>query len=203
MITDKIKDHFQNKTYCKITRRVGKGSVAVSHGYIVDHSDNFLILQETDDFKILGFDILPIHQIEKIRFNKWDKYYNKIMIREGEANQVGIKYKIDLTCWSAIFKSIAGRQLNVIVECESPDIAGFTIGPIVKTTKKRVWIKNFDPAGVLDEKPTSIDFESITKVKFDDRYINVFSKYLRPKRSGKGYNYSIKKDKGLSAVRVK
>jgi len=98
------------------------------------------------------------------------------MIWEGEAENVGINYKIDLTTWTSIFKSIKSRQLNVIVQCESPEIDSFTIGPIIKTTKKLVYIQGFDPAGVLDEKHSSIDFESITKVMFDDRYINVFSK---------------------------
>jgi len=202
-IAEKIEEHFKNKTYCKITRKVGKDAVEMSSGYIVDYSDNFLLLHETGDFLVVCYNVLPINQIQKIRFNKWDKCQNKIMILEGEIEKVGIKYKIDLNSWETVFKSIKNHLLNVIVECESPDIAGFTIGPIVKTTKKYVYIQNFDPAGVLDEKPTSIDFESVTKVKFDDRYINIFSKYLRPKRSGKVYNYSIKKGEKLSAIRIK
>jgi hypothetical protein len=179
MIVEKIKDHFGNKNYSKITRSVGKNTVKISSGYIVAYSSDFLILQETDDFKILGYNILPVEQIKKIRFNKWDKYYDKIMILEGEAEKVGLKHNIDLTTWQSIFQSIKDHQLNVIVECENPDVDSFNIGPIVKTSKKSVYVQNFDPSGLLDEKPTSIDFKSITKIMFDDRYINVFSKYLR------------------------
>jgi len=31
----------------------------------------------------------------------------------------------------------------------------------------------------LDKKPTTVNYNDITLVKFDDRYINVFKKYLR------------------------
>jgi hypothetical protein len=178
----KIKDHFENKKYAKIFRTVGKKSVEISTGYIVAYAADFIILQETDDFKVLGYNVLPVKQLKKIRFNKWDKYYNKIMIWEGEAEKVGINYNIDLTDWQTIFESIKSNNLNVIVQCEDPKIGGFTIGPIINTTKKVVYIQNFDPGGFLDEEPTSIDFESITKVQFDDRYINVFSKYLRNRK---------------------
>jgi hypothetical protein len=145
-----------------------------------------VLLQETDDFKILGYLVLPINQIKKIRFNKYDKYYNKIIIWEDEIRNVKAKYKIDLTSWQSVFKSIKDYQLNVIVECENSDSSTiFTIGPIVKATNKRIYIQNFDPSGFLDEEPTSIDFESITKVQFDDSYINVFSKYLRHRKPKK------------------
>jgi len=185
MIVEKIRNHCENKNLIRITRTVGKEALKISNGYIIDYSDDFVLLQETGDFLVLCYNILPINQITKIRFNKWDKYYTKIMMLEGEAEKVGIKYKIDLNNWQSIFKSIKNHLLNVIVECENPDINGFTIGPVIKTTKKLVYMQDFDPCGFLDEKPTSIDFESITRVKFDDRYINVFSKYLRQRKPKK------------------
>ena len=181
MIAEKIKEHFDKKHYINITRLVGKGTHIISRGYIINFSTDFLILQETDDFRALGYNILPVSQIQKIRFNKDDKFYNKIMILENEINKIGIDYKVDLLNWKTIFKSLKEHSLSVIVYCEDPDIDGFTIGPIVKISKKSVYIQYFNASGILDDKPTSIDFESITKIMFDDRYINIFSKYLKSK----------------------
>jgi hypothetical protein len=183
MISEKIKRHLADKSYVKITRTVSKGVDKISNGYILDYSKNFVLIQETSDFAILGYYILPIDQIKKIRHNKYDKCYHKIMIAEGEADKVGISYKIDLDNWKSIFKSIKDLSLNVIVRCESPKIDRFNIGPIIKATKSLVYIQYFDPTGLLEENPTSINYQSITKVNFDDRYINVFSKYLRKKKS--------------------
>ncbi len=92
-ITDKIKDHFENKKYAKIKKGAGKHTFETTSGYIVDYSSDFMLVQETDDFKVLGYTVLPINQIKKIRFNKWDKYYNKIMIWEArlKMSPLGIK----------------------------------------------------------------------------------------------------------------
>ena len=108
-------------------------------------------MQETDDFRVLGYVALPIDQIKKIRYSRNDKFYDKIMILEGEIEKVGINYTINLSDWPSIFKSIKKYQLNVIVYCENPEIDGFTIGPIIKTTKTLVYIQYFDACGQLDE----------------------------------------------------
>lgn len=185
MILEKIKDHFEGKKFTRITRKIGADSVEISRGYIVDYSNDFLVLQESDDFSVLGYNILPIDQIKTIRFNRNDQYYHKMMVWEGEAEKVGINYKIDLGSWQSVFKSIKEKGLNVIVRCEDPEIDTFTIGPIIKTGRKNVYIQYFDASGFWDEEPIKISLEDITKVNFDDRYINVFSKYLRHKRTKK------------------
>lgn len=165
-----------------MTRQVAVDCTEVSRGYIVDYSKDFIILQLTDDFKAYSYLALPIAQIIDIRFNSQDKFYDKIMVWEKEIDKISLLHKIDLTNWQTIFKSIKRIGLNVIVECEHPDINTFTIGPIVKITKNLVYILYFNAAGFIDEKPTSIDYNSITKVLFDDRYINVFSKYIRHRK---------------------
>jgi hypothetical protein len=81
------------------------------------------------------------------------------------------------------FTSIKATGLNVIVECEAPSINTFTIGPIKKVLKNAVQILYFDAAGFSDSKPTSIKYNDITKVMFDDRYSNIFSKYIRYRKN--------------------
>lgn len=182
MILETIKDHFENKNYVKITRAIGGGDTTTSSGYIVKYSPDFLILQETGDFNLSGYAIVSIPHIVKIRFNRPDQYYNKIMAWEGQVEKVGINDNIDLNDWASIFKSIKKTGLNVIVECEGYDTNTFNIGPIIKTTKSQVFIHYFDATGFWEEEPTSIDLKNITRVNFDDRYINIFSKYLRHRR---------------------
>jgi hypothetical protein len=176
----KIKKHFETKAYSKIIRAWGKTELTdFTAGYIVGYSDDFIILQETDDFRLLGYLIIPIKQIKKVRHNKWDKYYNKIMESEGKTNEVSLRYPVDLKNWKSIFDSIQGHNLKVIANCELSDEHSFTIGPIIRAKKKSVEIQGFDPAGFVDEETTTIQYKEITKVAFDDRYANVFGKYLR------------------------
>jgi len=178
-IKEKIKKHHQDQKFARITRRIAKEWNEVSRGYIVDYSADFVVLQETDDFKLLGFNILPVGHLLDIRYNHHDKYYDKIMSWEKEKDKIGLRTKVNLTSWKTIFKTFQKKKMSVIVECEDPKINSFTIGQIKRITDKNVSILYFDAAGFLDEKPTRLKFQDITKVTFDDRYVDVFSKYTR------------------------
>lgn len=181
---NKIKHHHDTKTYTKIIRARGKETLTdYVSGYVVAYAGDFIIIQETGDFTLLGYSVIPVAQIKKLRYNKWDKYHNKIMIWEGEADKVSLRFPIDLKSWKSIFEGIQGHNLSVIVNCELSDDNSFTIGPVVKAKKNSVQVHNFDPAGFFDKEPTTIRYDDITKVQFDDRYSSVFSKYLRDRKN--------------------
>ena len=182
---EKIKDFCENQKFARITRKVAEDWDELSRGYIVDFSNDFVVIQESDDFRLLGFNILPIKDFKNIRFNNNDKYYDKIMSLENEKKNIGIKTKMDLSNWKTIFQSLRKKKKNVIVECENPEIGSFTIGLIKRITEKNVFIQYFNATGLLNEKSTKIEFENITKIMFDDRYIEIFSKYLRERKKKK------------------
>ena len=55
--------------------------------------------------------------------------------------------------WKSIIKTFQRKKMNIIIECENPEIiACFTIGPIKRITKKSVYIGYFNAVGCLDEK---------------------------------------------------
>lgn len=182
---EKINHFYEKQKFARITRKVAEDWNEVSRGYIIDFSNDFVMLQECNDFKLTGFNILPIKGFKKIRYNKYDKYYDKIMALENEKENIGAKTKVDLTDWKSIFNSLKEKRKNIIIECENPEISTFTIGPIKKTTDKSVFIQYFDATGFIDEKPTKIKFKNITKIILDDRYIDVFSKYTRERKTKK------------------
>lgn len=182
-ILEKIAFHYNNKKFARITRQVSEDFSEISRGYIVGYSNDFVILQETDDFRVYGYNVLPLSQIMDVRYNNCDKYYDKIMRWEKETDKIMLKHNINLKDWVSVFTSIKGAGLNVIVECEAPSINTFTIGPLKKVLKNAVQILYFDPLGFSDSKPTNIKFSDITKVMFDDRYINIFSKYIRHRKN--------------------
>ncbi len=181
-ILDSIKYHYDKRKYTQITRQVAEDHTKSSSGYIVAYSKDFIILQESDDFSMLGYLVLPVAQIAEVRYNNADKYYDKIMVWEKEADKVSLHYDIDLTDWNTIFKSIRSYKLTAIVECEDPEIDTFTIGPIVRITKNKVYISYFDAHGYIDEDWVHVEYADISIVKFDDRYANVFGKYTRHKK---------------------
>ncbi len=108
---EKIKYHLDNKKYCKIKRLINQAEIENAKGYIVDFSDNFVLLHETDDFQIDGYSVIPTNTISDILFSNRDKYYDKIITWEGLVDKIQNKHKIDLTSWNSIFKSI--RKLGL------------------------------------------------------------------------------------------
>ena len=102
-------------------RQVAKDTVKKSNGFIVDYSDNFVLLQETDDFEVDGYVAFPIQTISKILYTNNDKYFNKIMHLEGIVDKIENKHQIDLTSWVTILKSIKNLGFNVIIENEDPE----------------------------------------------------------------------------------
>ncbi|MCR6639704.1 MAG: hypothetical protein NVV82_12165 [Sporocytophaga sp.] len=180
---DIIKFYKDKKKYFKVQRQVAKDVLEKSHGYVVDFSKSFVLLQDTDDFQLDGYSIFPVSSIAEIQNSATDKHYDKIMHLEGLTDEVCHKHKIDLTSWISIFKSLRALKLNVIIENEDPSDTTFDIGPITKVTKTAVYVRYFDSKGYLDNESTKIPFDLFTIVRFDERYVNTMSKYLRERKS--------------------
>ena len=175
----KIKKHFKQKRYCKILREIDSKSARSFSGYIVDYSKEFLVLQESDDFLLKGFKIIPLNTIIEIRYNDNDKCYDRIMRSEKVWDKINYTHIVDLSNWSKIFTTIKELGFNVIIENEHPMENTFDIGPITKVKEKHVRIRYFNAEGLLRPYTTKFKWKFITVVTFDDRYINVFSKYLK------------------------
>ncbi len=174
----KLEKHYQKKRYSRLTRKRG-GFKEIATGFILGMSKNFILIQETDDFRILGYQVFPIDTIKHVRYNEYDKTYERILDKEGLLEKVHLKYDIDLTDWHSLCKSIKQTCLTVISECEHPDIQSFCIGDLKKINKKSIEIRYFNAEGIYDDQNTPNRFKNITKLSFDDRYANVFSKYAK------------------------
>lgn len=181
-LLQQLQFHLSNKKYCTIKRQTGETDFVTSNGYILDYSNDFVLMQQVMDFKCLGYIIFPMYTLKEVRFNNNDKYYNKILVWEKEVELVSKKYDIDLMDWTTIFKTIKKTGLNVIIENEDPNDESFDIGPIIRITKTAVFIRYFNARGYLNAEPTKIRYDQITIVQFDNPYINVFSKYLRERK---------------------
>ncbi len=178
-IRNKVKEHFQQKKFARITRTTLNGGKEISRGYILAYSKQFIVLHDIVDFLLSGYHIIEIDKIKKMRYNANDKHYDFLLEQEGEKKKSKLQFDLDLSNWQRLFESIIQTGKNVIIEQEGATYDSFLIGPLVKTSKKKVQLRYFNAEGVLDKKPTVVKYKKITKVVFNDRYIDVYSKYLR------------------------
>ncbi len=76
-VKEKLEKHYSEKLYARLTRKKGDFE-GITTGFILDKSSDFILLQETDEFRILGYQIIPIQTIKHVRYNKNDKTYERI-----------------------------------------------------------------------------------------------------------------------------
>jgi hypothetical protein len=177
-INKKIKEAFESRLRINFIRQLNKTDYLENqNGYILDYSEDFVLFANTTDFQLDGYLILPIAYITKIECKKSDKRFDYIMQQEGEFDKIEYIYKIDLTSWTTIFNSLKTQNLMPIIEDEIK--GGFLIGEIKEIKPKSVMIHYFNGQGILDKEWTKKRFKEITKIQFDNHYINVFKKYLK------------------------
>lgn len=184
-IIQQLRDFKAGKKCVKVKRQVGTDGFKHTRGYILKNSKQLVLLEETDDFEALGYLVFPLSSLVSVRFNNNDRYYDKIMRWEGEIDKIRDRHNVDITDWPSLFRSVRKSGFCVIIECEDPDDETFDIGPITRVTKTAVYVRYFNAKGFLEEEPTRIPWNKITLVRFDDRYANVFSKYLRKRKPEK------------------
>jgi hypothetical protein len=151
------------------------------HGYVLDFTDDFMLIHQTDDFKLDGFAILPLNTLKEIRHNEYEKMYHYIMNAEELLNELGINYTIDLTNWQTIFKSIEKNEKFPVVECEQAWIKRYLLGKLTKVKKKKVEMLYLEANGIFEEFVTEQKYKEISIIRFDETYTNLFQKYARYK----------------------
>ena len=161
----------------KIYRDVTDGESDL-YGYIVDKSDDFLVIHNENEFLLDGYTIIRKDQFDYIRCDEYDETIRIINEGEGLNKKVGLKKPLKLNSWKSIFKQLKKNDYHVTVECEYMKNPTFTIGPIIKVGDRSVEITYFDATGKLDKKPTKIKYKDISQVRFATRYTKVFKKYV-------------------------
>jgi len=174
-----LQKHIDKKEFVKICRTVTDGEANIS-GFILQMTKDFLLIQIEEEFYLNGYGIIRKDHFDSLRCNKFDRALKRILKAEGILESgFGIEKKINLRNWDTIFKDLKKFDQHVIVECEDLEESLFVIGPIKRVNKDSVSIQYYDPTGLLDKKVTTVKYKDVTLVKFDNRYVNVFRKYLR------------------------
>ena len=174
-----LNKHKKSSTLVEIQRSCCDGDANI-HGFILKTSKKYMLIQKAEEFQLNGYTIIRRDQYDAIRNNDYDKTYKTILKKEGVLKKhLGLNHKITLNSWSSVFQDLKKLKKSIIVECENIKKSSFVIGPIAEVKSKSVLIKYFDPNGVLDSKPTRVQYKDITLVSFGDRYNEVFSKYLK------------------------
>lgn len=175
-LTAKEKQLLKRKAVITIERN--KPNFGNVHGCLLDISNKWILVQNISEFHLDGYSIIRKTDINKIRYDERDRYFEKILKKEGARKKVSKKYEIGLTDLSIIFESLKKTKLNIIVECENKKDDIFVIGKIAQINEDSIAMHHFDACGKWAKQSKIIYYSKITIIGVDQEYINIFSKYL-------------------------
>lgn len=141
---------------------------------------NLVLLQNLFDFDLDGYEIIRIKDITSAIITKGQQFSQFILKEEGILDQVRKPSILSVDNWKDVITELSNLDKNIIVECETKETSEFYIGKITGSDKKSLFLLYFNGAGEWDDEPTEILLKDITSIKFDSRYINIYSKYLKP-----------------------
>jgi len=174
-----LQQFIDKKTYVKIFRTVCGKEENLS-GFILGMSKRLLFLQLDWEFMLDGYAVIRLDDFDSIRRSSYERTQQKILRAEGFLpNGHGFDRPLPLASWATLLNALKAHDLHVIIENIHKDDLNFWIGPIKRVSEKSVSILNYDPDGRLDAKPTAISLDTISVLKFGNRYSTIFRKYLK------------------------
>ena len=85
---------------------------------------------------------------------------------------------LPLDRWRTLFEALAARRELVIVECEGRRVKqDFFLGPVIAVAGDAVGMRYITPTAEWDGEASVVPFAAITRVRFAERYTQVFSRY--------------------------
>jgi hypothetical protein len=174
-----LQKYINNRSFVKIFRTVCDKEENLS-GFIVGMSRNFLFLQLDNEFTLDGYAVIKLDDFDNVRHSSYERTRRKIFNAEGLLdNGYGFDKHLPLTSWTDILKTLKNYNLHVIIENINNGSLEFWIGQITRVAERSMSINNYDPNGKLDDKPTVIKLDTISVIKFGDRYSTTFRRYLK------------------------
>jgi len=174
-----LQQYIDRKAFVKLFRTVCGQEENLS-GFILGMSKRLLLLQLNNELMFDGYAVLRLDDFDSIRHSSYERTQQKIFRAEGLLSTgYGFDLPLPLDSWTILLKALKGYDVHVIIENINKDFLDFWIGPIKRVSEKSVSIHNYDPDGRLDSKPTAILLETVSVLKFGDRYSTIFRKYLK------------------------
>lgn len=177
----RVKKHIENKDFVKVYLVDYDGTPITNFtGIILDQNEDSLLMIEFLEFHYDGLAVFPKSAIDEIRCSDNEKCFGHILNKEGKLTDALNHIKtigFQLDTYPNMFSFLENKKLPVIVDCSFNKKEIFQLGPILKTTKKKVWLEYINSWGEYSLKPVKSNYKDISFIRIDSDYVNLFYKY--------------------------
>lgn len=179
----KIKLFHEHQAHVRVTRAVTPDTTEKNHGYIVAFSKDFVVLQLTPDFRVDGYLLFPMQHLKKVKQTRSDEFTDRVLTAEGEKAKIDTQFSINLESWTSLFDHFQKTGQPLIMECEDPELDRFNLGPVIRHDQQGVFLRYLNADGTFAPDHSKFFFHEISKVQFDDRYLQLYGKYSQQPRT--------------------
>jgi hypothetical protein len=150
----------------------------VVRGYLLRKTTSVVVLRRFNGFTPAGYVVFRRADVVELTINeKWTQMINA----EGHAHLASKLPGFTFDTFDELMNCLLVRDRNISVECENcegSEESGFHVGRIVKLDRDHFTFVFFDTKGYWFFSTYSIPYASVTKIEFDDPYVDTFSKYI-------------------------
>ncbi|MFK5920826.1 MAG: hypothetical protein QM496_01495 [Verrucomicrobiota bacterium] len=146
------------------------------HCYVLARGGGWFLIQKISEFHLDGFSLIAEQTVESIRYNKFDKKLEQILVFGGVDKKVQ-SYELSLNGNIRLFGQLMNSGQLISLEDEADD-GRYVIGKIRKVQKKQVSFQHFDAAGKWFKRNTVFEYSEMTKVSFGGEYEIMWQRYL-------------------------
>ena len=143
---------------------------------VLDRNEEFVLAARDIDFQVDGYLIFVSRKIRKMIGAKTTKY-EQIMQAEGVLNALSVP-KVNLKSYANIYKTFRKSDKLISMDVYNDKYGHcYYIGNVEKVNDKSILFSFFDADGEWYS-PKKIKYKDVDVICFEDRYAEVFSKYV-------------------------
>lgn len=170
-IYSEISEHLINQHYIKLIKTDDDmRCIPISLG------DDFLLVFRFYDFTPYGYEIIPIEQIMEIHHTETNKYFEKIVKKEGAGALIENAPDVCLDNWDTIFSCFIDTGEIIAIDIGKEDC--INLGKVIAAEDDELEMLCFSPDGIWDDENWIEPYVNITGIEFRNDYTKIFTKYL-------------------------
>lgn len=159
--------------------RVSRGGIDPSglhsEGYLLDASDQFILLHRLSDrIDLDGYEVLRLKDVTKLEID-----FPRKRLFEKALKMKSISYRrpmgVQLTNTRALLSSVSNQYPLIVIERELRAPGECEVGRIKLLTDEKYALKWLSPDSKWEDDPEVYDIADVTRVQFDGEYENTLA----------------------------
>jgi len=174
--------HIKNENFVKVYTSTEDTDLEAYEGFIFEYNNDYVLMNDMRDFNYDGLVVLKKADIHEIKHTQNENFFLHLLKKEKIKKDIykrrkRIKFK--LASIQEMMDNLKSLQIPIICEHLSGKRELFQIGTIKEVSNKKAQMKYFNARGKFDFKLVPVPYKSLTFMRIDSPYANIFYKYSK------------------------